>query len=242
MVMPPSAVERAIRARPNLSPIDWSASALNFGLFNSCANNWNLRISLMTKAMLGKRTLRQLENEFDVKLKSPVSSINSDEAKVLDLLTVRMYLSGLELGRYKPYLPGTIEDLRTLIESLRDRRIVNIQYFYRLSGLASLCLIVKGPELYVQSLSRSFLKHTPSATVRLADGGKTSYIMTRVPEDKVYDILTEIPKQAKESDLTITIKRADAYAGYTHNLYSRLLKSDGTWDDDISGLLSQIRS
>ena len=137
MVMPPSAVERAIRARPNLSPIDWSASALNFGLFNSCANNWNLRISLMTKAMLGKRTLRQLENEFDVKLKSPVSSINSDEAKVLDLLTVRMYLSGLELGRYKPYLPGTIEDLRTLIESLRDRRIVNIQYFYRLSGLAS---------------------------------------------------------------------------------------------------------
>lgn len=242
MVMPHSAIERIMRARPNLSSINWSASTLNFGLFNSSIHSWNLRTSMLTKSLEGRRTLKQLENEFEVKSKTATFTITLDEAKVLDLLSVGMYLSGLELGRYNAYLPGDLEHLRNMIKSLRDRGILNVQYFYRLSGLASLCLIVKGPALHVQSVSRSFLKYTPSATVRLADEGKTSYIMTRVPEDKVYDILTEIPKRAKESELNITIKRADAYAGYTHDLYSRLLRPDGTWDDDISGLLSQIRS
>ncbi len=42
--------------------------------------------------------------------------------------------------------------------------------------------------------------------------------------------------------MDIKIYRVNAYAAYTHNLYQRLLRPDGTWDDDISGFLSQIRS
>lgn len=34
----------------------------------------------------------------------------------------------------------------------------------------------------------------------------------------------------------------EAFRSYTGDFYQRLLKPDGTWDDDVSGLLSQVRS
>ena len=48
--------------------------------------------------------------------------------------------------------------------------------------------------------------------------------------------------KASEYGMDIKMFRVSAYAAYTHNLYERLLTSEGTWDDDISGLLNQIRA
>ena len=64
--------------------------------------------------------------------------------------------------------------------------------------------------------------------------------MARVPENEVYSILTEIPAKVKDYGITMKAYRVSAYAGYNHNVYQRLRRSDGTWDDDVSGLLSQI--
>ena len=63
-----------------------------------------------------------------------------------------------------------------------------------------------------------------------------------MPEDMGYRVLTEFPDHAEEQNINVRVWRINAYAGYLHTLYQRLLKPDGSWDDDISGLLSQIRS
>ena len=242
MVMPSSAVERVQRVRANVSIIEWSASAVNLGLFNVENQRWNIPLSRLMSSMQGKRTRKELSREFKLNEKHSTFFPNKIEAATMDFLSVGIYLSGLELGIYRELLPSSNEELKDIITSLRERGIVDIQYFYSIAGLVSICLIANGPSSQVQSISRSFLKYVPSTTVRLANGGNTSYIMSRVPEDKAYEILTKMPLRAKEYDIDIKAKRVDAYAGYTNNLYSRLLKSDGTWDDDISNFLSQIRS
>ena len=82
----------------------------------------------------------------------------------------------------------------------------------------------------------------PSTTAMIEEGGSKAYIISRVPDDSVYDLFANLPTKASEVDMKVRCLRIDAYAGYQNDLYSRLLKSDQTWDDDISGLLSQIRS
>ena len=66
--------------------------------------------------------------------------------------------------------------------------------------------------------------------------------MVRVSEAHAYEILANLPRTVAEYGIELKGYRVSAYAGYLHNLYQRLLNPDGTWDDDVSGFLSQIRS
>ena len=45
-----------------------------------------------------------------------------------------------------------------------------------------------------------------------------------------------------ENGVNIRCMRPTTFRRYTSNLYQRLLKDDGTWDDDVSAFLSQARS
>ena len=64
--------------------------------------------------------------------------------------------------------------------------------------------------------------------------------MSRVTEIDAYHILTDLPAEVKDYDISMKAYRVFAYAGYVHNLYQRLRTPEGTWNDDTSGLLSQI--
>jgi hypothetical protein len=66
-------------------------------------------------------------------------------------------------------------------------------------------------------------------------------IVSRIPKDDHHKFTTDFIDAAKKFDILVEAHPISAYAGYRNNLYSRLLKEDGTWDDDISGLLDQVR-
>ena len=153
-----------------------------------------------------------------------------------------MFLSSLEKGDYEDLLGIDNIQLLDIVTKLRNHEIIKIQYLLRIPGLTSTCYVVEGPRQQTQSLVRSFLKHMPSTTAMIEEGGSKAFIISRVPDDSVYDLFANLPPKASEYDMKVRCLRIDAFAGYQNNLYSRLLKSDQTWDDDISGLLSQIRS
>jgi hypothetical protein len=90
-------------------------------------------------------------------------------------------------------------------------------------------------------MARAFLLHTPSAQVRLTDRGNSCVIVTRIPEEEYHNIVSDLAKSAEETEISLEAVPIFAYAGYRNNLYSGILKGDGSWDDDVSGLLDQVR-
>ncbi len=242
MVMPPSAVERIRRLRTNISEVSWSASNMNYNLFIDSKQKWKVNTTRILKSVEGQRSLKQLDREFQVKPLEKIFTPSMDEAKVLGLITWGLYMHSLELGEYDEFLEMNTERLREILAKLTSCNIIRLQYYLPIGDLASICFVCNGPSQKIQSLTRSLLKHAPSTTARITGEGEQSYIISRLPEDSVYDISTQLPKRAKEHEMDIKIYRVNAFAAYTHNLYKRLLKPDGTWDDDISGFLSQIRS
>jgi len=165
-----------------------------------------------------------------------------EESKVLGFITWAIYLNSLELGEYDKCLGMNRSKLGEILTKLSSKGIIQIHYYLPMTGLASICLVCKGDSNRIHSLSRAFMKHTPSTTAMISDSGNSSFILARMPEDSVYDISTQLPKRSREFEMDIKVYRVNAYAAYTHNLYERLLRPDQTWDDDISGLLSQIRT
>ncbi|MCJ7817393.1 MAG: hypothetical protein MUP60_00955 [Candidatus Thorarchaeota archaeon] len=76
----------------------------------------------------------------------------------------------------------------------------------------------------------------------LGEKGEQSILLSRLPEASLYELATKLPPIGLDNGLTIRCLRPTTFQSYTHNLYQRLLKDDGTWDDDVSAFLSQARS
>ena len=242
MVMPQTSTEQANRSLPNLSRIAWSTSCINLSLFDSSKQKWKPTTTRIMNSLTGKRTLKQLEKEFQPSLKGPILMPTKVQSKVLDYISLQMYLSSLEKGVYKKHLGIDNQEIHRILTNLKEKGILNIQYLLRIPGLASTCQIIEGDSSKILSLVRAFLKFVPSTTVLVEEGAEKAFIISRVPIEDVYDLLVNLPANAAKYDTIVKSYRIDAYVGYLNNLYSRLLMSDGTWDEDISGLLSQSRS
>lgn len=242
MVMPDSAVERVRRLKQNISLERWSAMNINYNLYDNSAQEWKVNTYRILEAVNGQKKLNQLQREFSPKSRGNVRIPNSIEANAISYLAWQINLSALEEGIYEKKLGLNQKDLQEVITNLSREGIIQLKYYINMIGLASICLILRGEELSVQSITRAILKHTPSTTAQLMEGGQESIIISRMPESAAYNISSNLPRIANELDIDAKVMRIDAYTAYTHNLYSRLLLPDGTWDDDISGFLSQIRS
>jgi hypothetical protein len=241
MLMPPAAAERIIRIKPKISCIDWSASRINYNLYNPENERWRINLQQIFKSFSGIKSMKQVENEFNVRKTGKIHTPTYEEAIVLDLLSWGMYLQSLEVGNYDQILNISRNNLAKKLSYFKDQGIIQLQYLSYFAGLVSVCLEVTGDIPHLYSAARAFLKYLPSATVMVSEGTRVCYVLARVPESSAYDLLVDLPGKSKKSNLAFKGFRMTAYVGYIHNLYQRLLKDDGTWDDDISGLLSQIR-
>jgi len=242
MVMPQTAAERVQRVKTNIVVEDWSMTKANLNLYDTANQRWKTKTDRILKSVSSKRTLRQLEREFHYRFDKKVYTLSEVESRVLGFSTLGIILNSLELGKYEEYLGIENNYLREILTQLRNNGVIQLRYSFYQLGLFSIYVQGHGPKQKIQSLTRSFLKHTPTTTVRIANDGADCYIISRVPENEIYNISTKLPTAAAEEGIELKVMRVDAYAAYNHNLYERLLRPDGTWDDDISGFLDQMRS
>ncbi len=242
MVMPPSAYERASRIMPNLRLVDWERSSFNLSLFSQKEQKWRLKTSLIAKSIDGKKSIRQLENEFSYWRGTRYTPLNQDQARILDLISWGLYLDNLEAELYSKYYNISRSMIKHELDKMLEQGVFLLQYPIIMENVRSLCILADGPIENICSLSRAFLKHAPSTQIRITDSGSSCVIVSRVPEDDYYNLVTSLSDAANKSQISLKIMPISAYTGYRNNLYSRLLKNDGSWDDDVSGLLSQSRS
>jgi hypothetical protein len=168
---------------------------------------------------------------------------NKEEVRLLDLANTMFYLIDLDYKAGRNYWQTDPIRSREMLAKFRDMGALDILYWYgRMMNLTRVFTEIKGPEEQVCSITRSLLKDVPTSLARMADNGTTALVVSRVPT-KESGFFTEIMSQAAENvglDLKCTFP--SAIRNYQADLFRRLLNPDGTWNDDVSGFLSQIRS
>ncbi len=241
ILMPRTAVERLSRVKQNFFNIDWSASRVNFNLYNVDNDSWKYNSSLFKKSFNNEKSRKQLDKEFNIPSTSDMMIIDEQDTRLIDLLVHGFFPQSFEVGLYDDILRQlSNQDIHNRIQEYLKNRLMHIQYIPTTSGRVSICFDIRGPIKKLYSIARASLVHLPSATAMISSKDKICIIMARIPESDVYHLLAEFPPSVDEFGISMKAYRVSAYVGYLHNLYQRLRRLDGTWDDDISGLLDQI--
>jgi len=242
LVMPPSAAAQVQRVLPSIMTVSWSTRTSNIDIFDMKKKTWEIPAERIISSIGNAISIKKMTNKFGIKKSVDSYRITKDEAKVADLVTEGIRLSGLERSEYLAPWELDRRKVQHLLSNLSDRGVIQLFYDASDQKLISLATIVHGPPEKVASLCSSFLECTPTTLAMLGGGGQQSILLSRLPETPAYDLATQLPTLGLEYGLTIRCLRPTTFQSYGHNLFQRLLKEDGTWDDDVSIFLSQARS
>jgi hypothetical protein len=242
MIMPPTATERVRRIRPNVIDIDWSAAVTNLNLFNETTNLWESSMQAILDSVSNEVTMRKL-GKHQGKWRGKKSRIlTREEAKVLDIASGGFYLSEVERQEHFDYWGFTKEKARSVLNKLVKEGIIQVSYFIWEVNLGSLLTFAQGPPGSIYSITDSFLRNTPSSLAMIGKEGEAAIFLSRLPEEQMHELMSTLPQTALDNDMIVRCWRPRSYRSYRSNLYQRLLKPDGGWEDDVSALLSQARS
>ncbi len=242
MLMPFSAAERVKRALPGTLTVKWSKRLSNYNLFDSKVNKWQVPIERIIDSVDARSSVRKLKNEF--RRNDIVDSylISKEDAKAADLVGEGIESFYLEVPEFLNNLGLSKRLVKTTIANMVNKRVMHLSYDVSDPRLVSLAIIVHGKSYTVSSIVSEVLKSTPTSYARLDETGENAVILSRLPEESVYDLASQLASRGIEHDVNIRCMRPTTFRRYTSNLYQRLLKDDGTWDDDVSAFLSQARS
>jgi hypothetical protein len=168
--------------------------------------------------------------------------MSHNEAKVLDLIGESVLSETLDKPEELRLWGVTKEQVRYVVSKLIRQNVLRVSYEVRDLQLITMVIIVHGETKKVTSLVSALLNNTPTSFARLANGGKSSVILTRLPEEAAHELALQLQSSSFDYGLTIRCMRTTTFQSYTHDFYQRLLKPDGSWDDDVSAFLSQARS
>jgi len=239
---PLSVVERIKRVLPGAIQITWSARHSNLDLFNDADKEWQIQEDRIIGSVQRRGSLKRLQNRFGSVEKTDVHSMTPEEAKAIDLLATGIPLDDLEIANYSDFWQIDTRKWRRIITNLVDRELIRARYDVLDGKLLSIATIAQGPPNQIASLVESLLNNTPSSLAMIGDDGKSGIVLSRLPESSAYEITSNLPNEALKQDVQIRCLRPTSYQSYSYNLYQRLLRNDGTWDDDVSAFLSQARS
>ncbi|MFW9982213.1 MAG: hypothetical protein ACFFE3_09910 [Candidatus Thorarchaeota archaeon] len=241
MVMPQSAVERVRRVLPSVMMVDWSARSLNFELYDRKSGNWIIPVQKILNSLTKTSSITRLSNKYGSSI-SDTSLMTVNDAKVIDLIGESILSELLDNPEDLKHWGVTKEKVRYIVTKLTRQNVLKINYEVRDLQLITLAIIVQGDAKKVTSLVSALLNDTPTSFARLADGGKSSVILTRLPEEAAHELALKLQASGIDYDLNIRCMRPTTFQSYTHDFYQRILKPDGSWDDDVSAFLSQARS
>ncbi|TFH06272.1 MAG: hypothetical protein E4H14_11140 [Candidatus Thorarchaeota archaeon] len=242
MVVPVSVVEQIKRALPSTRNVVWSARTSNLNIFDTKLGKWDVSSEKLIESLEKRGSIKSLRKNFGENNTSEIYPLVREEAKTIDLVSEGVELSFLEIPEFLSNCEYNERRSRKIISNLTNRGLLKLTYEVLDRSLLSLAIIAQGKSTTITSVVSEFLKNTPTSYARLDETGENAVILTRLPEESVYDIASQLTSRGIEQDINIRCLRPTTFRRYTSNLYQRLLKDDGTWDDDVSAFLSQARS
>ncbi|MFW9845306.1 MAG: hypothetical protein ACFFD6_01045 [Candidatus Thorarchaeota archaeon] len=242
MIVPPAAAERIGRILPSVIKIEWAARSLNLNLFIVDEKQSMNLLSKALETLSSSSSLKKLINRYGKWQGLGLHGLEPEEARVIDMMTGNTFLADLEDERYLKYWSLTKPKLRSVLSRLRDEGILQIQYEVANPRLESLFILGQGPPEKIYSLTQGLLRNTPTSLAMVAEGGGKCIVISKVPDKLGHHLLASLPEKGEENGVAIRCMRPRVFRSYTHNLYQRLLRKRGDWNDDIGGFLSQARS
>lgn len=242
MVMPSPAAEQVKRALPNIIDAKLTVRTSNIELFDKGRKEWSIPVDDILNSVDGRYSIKRLVKRFPDENRCGNHIITKEEAKSLDLVSEGIRIAGLERREYLAPWGFDSGKVQKLLTKLSDRKIVKVFYEASNQNLVTLATIINGPSDRVTSVCNAFLDNTPTTLMMIDDKGEQSVLLTRLPETSAYMLASNLPDIGMEHGLTTRCFRPTTFQSYTHSLYQRLLKDNGTWDDDVTAFLSQARS
>ncbi|MHA1970767.1 MAG: hypothetical protein ACTSXE_02850 [Candidatus Thorarchaeota archaeon] len=242
MIMPVSAAERLKRTLPTILSVHWSARTSNLYLYDEKSDQWIVPVDRIISSVEEKSSMKKLKKQFSENGVPEVYPISKEEARVADLLSEGVESLYLEIPEFLSNWGLSKKKIHTTLSNMINRNVMRLTYEVADMKLVSLAIIIQGRNETVTSVVYELLRSTPTSYARLNEAGESGVILTRLPEESVYDIASQLASRGIEHDVNIRCMRPTTFRRYTSNLYQRLLKEDGTWDDDVSAFLSQARS
>ena len=242
MSMPPAASTQVMRVLPSVMDVKWSTRMSNIELFNLKEKIWQIPIEKITSSIDDKCSLRKLIRKFNNDEYIENHKITYEEAKAMDLASEGIRVATLERKEYLDPWGFDYKEVRTLLSNLSERQVIQLSYEATNDKLISLATIIQGDPEKVISLCYSFLQNTPSTTAMLGVDNKQAIMLSKLPERPAYELVSELPRLGLNQDVVIRCLRPTTFQSYTCDFFQRLLREDGTWDDDVSAFLSQARS
>lgn len=242
MTLPPSSAERVMRALPQSIKISWSKRVVNLGLYDRDSEKWEIPVDRIQDLLDKKSSKRKITRRFGKATGPDTYQITSEEAKVLGLVSGGIYLENFEIPDYFRYFNLSRKQVSSIITKLHEKGILQMTYDVDDIRLVSLSSIIQGSSESVTSFVDSLLTNSPTSLAMLNDQFDKGVVISKFPENIVYDLISKLNQMGIQKDLVIRCMRPRAFRDFTSTLYHRLLKPDGTWDDDVSAFLSQARS
>ncbi|MDF1537750.1 MAG: hypothetical protein P1Q69_02485 [Candidatus Thorarchaeota archaeon] len=243
MIVPPIAAKRIESVLPEVHTIGWLGSSTNYKLFRQDLGGWTMNSEKILASPDKSVSLGVLKTKFGGKsLKAPYH-LTRKEARMIDMVNSGVfYLTHLETEKGQRYWNTTEKEAKRVLTDLRDKGVIDISYRFRVSGdLSPVTLIVEGQPKSVYSISKALLDNCPTTRTLISGGGSLSINTCRIPEEQKEEILDDLPRIAKENDITIRPFSVTGFRNYEGSLYQRIIRDDGTYDDDVSTFLSQIK-
>jgi hypothetical protein len=242
MLMPSRALEQVKRIIPGAISVSWTARSSNYQLYNGDTHEWKSLVPDVISSVDNEVNSNKLLSKYRVQSKFGAYKLSMEEARVIDSVSSNPYLSNLERNGYFEYYGFTRSQLRSVLHALRERNVLDIIYEFSETDLVSTLTLANGPPERICSLAGSSLTCMPTSLVMMEENNRTCAILSRLPEDAVYDLASSLPIAGKANKMEIRVLRPLSFSTYYHDFYQRLLRNDGTWDDDVSAFLSQARS
>lgn len=244
MIMPPSAAEQVKRVLPSVHDIEWSTHRMNVQLYSQSKKKWTLRENHIIKAFDGKKSLKDLKKEFGYWRGTSCYQVTQPEARLLDMGNTMFYLSDLESKGGEKYWKTDETTSRKNLSKLRDSGIIEVSYWFDdfKQSLVPIYFSLDGKESIICSVASAFAKYVPTSLTRVVEGGSTVLIASRLPKEEANSFIERLLFEGKNEGITIKTEPLSTHRNYTVDLYQRLLNSDGSWNSDVTGLLSQVRS
>jgi len=242
IVVPPIAAKRIESVLPEVYTIGWLGSSTNYKLFRHDPSGWTMNSERILSAPEKSVNLGVLKRKYGGRdLKSPYQ-LTRKEAKIIDMVNSGIFfLTHLETEKGRRYWNTTEKEAKRVLTDLRNRGVIDISYRFPVSGdLSSVTLIVEGQPKSVYSISKALLECCPTTRTLISEDGSLSINTSRIPQEQKEEIFVELPRIAKENGITVRPFSVTGFRNYEGSLYQRIIREDGTYDDDVSNFLSQV--